>query len=318
MKAVVISKHLTPQVLNLAQFVPGWELVTADDDVDALRKAPDAEVAVCWGTQWPGALVREDANLRWIQAVSAGVEALVPPLRDLERQGRPIILTNARGAHGAPIAEHVLGMVLAFSRGLLACQRAQSRSEWVQFQPVELSGQTAGIVGFGSIGQAIAAKLQPLGVRLLATRARPEPNPLVEQVMPPEGLDTILAESDIVILAAPAIRETEALIAAPQLARMKRGALLVNIARGSLIDEPALVAALRDGTIGGAALDVFAKEPLPEDSPLWQVPNLLISPHISALSPRTMERTFGIVAENLRRFAAGQPVMNVVDKERGY
>ncbi|MCL5676315.1 MAG: D-2-hydroxyacid dehydrogenase [Firmicutes bacterium] len=318
MKAVFISKSLAPQVSALGAKVPGWQLLVAGSDQEAAERWPDADVLVSWGMQFPKQFLAAAKGLRWIQTLSAGVEGLIGPVRELEHQGRSIILANARGAHGEPIAEHVLGMILSFTRRLLASQRAQAASEWVSLAPVELAGQTVGIAGFGSIGQAIAAKLHPLGVRLLATRARPQPHPLVEKVLPPSGLREMLAESDVLILAAPATAETRFLIGEAELAQMKPEALLINIARGSLIDEAALATALRAGRLGGAALDVFAKEPLPADSPLWQAPNLLITPHIAALSPRTMERTLDIVAENLLRFAAGEPLRNVVDTERGY
>ncbi|MHB9144859.1 MAG: D-2-hydroxyacid dehydrogenase [Symbiobacteriia bacterium] len=318
MQAVVISKQLTPQANALRATLPGWDVAVAEDDADALRQVPDADVVICWGNRYPARLVQEDPNLRWIQALSAGVDGLIGPLLQLEQQGRPILLTNARGAHGEPIAEHVLGMILAFTRGLLASQRAQSRSQWIQFTPpTDIAGLSVGIVGFGSIGQTIAAKFRPLGMQFLATRARPEPHPFVE-VLPPDGLERVLRESDVVIIAAPATHETQALIGAAQLSMMKRSALLVNIARGSLIDEAALLTALEQGTIAGAALDVFDQEPLPPSSPLWQAPNLLITPHIAGISPSTMERTLGIVVQNLKRFQAGQPLFNLVDKVRGY
>ncbi|MGE5590219.1 MAG: D-2-hydroxyacid dehydrogenase [Bacillota bacterium] len=298
--------------------VPAWRIQVAGSDEEAAQRFPDADALVCWGTQQPVRFLQEAARLRWVQSLSAGVEALVEELRRVQAGGRTVALTNARGAHGEPIAEHVLGMILAFTRRLLAAERAQATHEWVQLSPVDLAGQTVGIVGFGSIGQAIAAKLHPLGVRILATRARPQPHPLAEQVLGPDGLDVLLREADVLVVAAPAVPSTEALLGAPEFARMKPGALLVNIARGSLVDETALVTALESGRLGGAALDVFVTEPLPAESPLWGAPRLLITPHYAGISPRTMERVLDIVAENMRRFASGEPLLNQVDLERGY
>lgn len=319
MEAVVISKSLASQMETLRPRVPDWRIQVVGSDEEAAQRFPGADALVCWGTQRPVRFLQEAGRLRWVQSLSAGVEALVEELQRVRAMGRTVTLTNARGAHGEPIAEHVLGMILAFTRRLLAAEQAQASREWVQLSPVDLAGQTVGIVGFGSIGQTIAAKLRPLGVRILATRgARPQPHPLAERVLGPDGLDVLLRESDIVVVAAPAVPSTEALLGAAQFARMKPGALLVNIARGSLVDEVALVAALESGHLGGAALDVFATEPLPAESPLWGAPRLLITPHYAGISPRTMERVLDIVAENLRRFASGQSLLNEVDLERGY
>lgn len=318
MEAVFISKSLEPLVETLRSRVPGWRIQVAGSDEEAALRYPGADALVCWGTQRPVRFLEAASNLSWVQSLSAGVEALVEEVQRVRLQGRAVTLTNARGAHGEPIAEHVLGMILAFTRRLLAAEQARASREWVRLSPVDLAGQTAGIVGFGSIGQTIAAKLRPLGVRILATRARPQPHPLAEQVLGPDGLDLLLRESDILVVAAPATESTQALISAPQLALIKPGALLVNISRGSLVDEAALASALQSGHLGGAALDVFATEPLPAESPLWQAPNLLITPHVAGISPRTMERTFDIVSENLQRFASGKSLLNQVDLERGY
>jgi phosphoglycerate dehydrogenase-like enzyme len=260
-------------------------------------------------------VVAAGPKLKWIHSPSAGVEhALFPSLVQ-----RPIILTNSAGVYAVPISEHVIAMMLALSRGIPAIVLRQSERDWRGWRGDELLDSSALIVGLGGIGRRVARLCRAFEMRVLATRRRPEnPDPDADRVLPPNELASALPEADWVIVCAPATAGTRHIIGAPELALMKPSARIVNIARGSLIDEPALVQALRDGRLGGAALDVFEEEPLPQGSPLWDLPNVLVSPHTSGSSPRGLERVLELFEDNLARFLAGQPLRNVVDKSEGY
>jgi phosphoglycerate dehydrogenase-like enzyme len=254
-------------------------------------------------------------RLQWIQMASAGVErAMFPALAE-----RPITLTNAAGVYGIPIAEHTLAMMLALSRRLPELILAQQRHEWESADAGELFDSTVVVVGLGGIGREVARRCRCLGMRVLATRMHPtNPDPDADRVAGADALPGLLPEADWLILCAPATSASRHMIGATELAAMKPSARLINIARGSLVDQPALAAALQSGALAGAGLDVFETEPLPADSPLWDMPNVIVSPHTSGASPRSLERTLRLFLENLRRYLAGEPLENVVDKSEGY
>lgn len=263
-----------------------------------------------------------ETHLRWVHTGSAGVgSALFPEMR-----ASPVVLTNSAGIMGPPMAETILAMVLHFARGLDRAVVGMHAREWSKdaiYDPAagvrELSDATIGIIGLGGIGRQLATRAQALGMRVLATKRGPTEAPGgVELRYGPEGLQFILAESDYVALTLPATPETRGLIGAGELACMKPTAVLVNVSRGSIVDEPALIEALRAGRLRGAGLDVFAREPLPPDSPLWDLPNVLVLPHVSAVTPRYWRRETDLILVNLRRYLTGEPLLNVVDKERGY
>jgi len=224
------------------------------------------------------------------------------------------------------MAEHTIGVMLAFARQLHHARDAQQGRRWSQREQwaaepgfAALAGSTLGVVGFGHIGRAIGEKGRALGMHVLAVRRTPAANP--EPAHEQWGLDRLpelLERSDWVALAAPHTRESAGLIGAAQFARMKPGARLVNVGRGALVDEDALVAALRSGRLAGAALDVMRDEPLPADSPLWDLPEVIVTPHVSGLGPRYWERVADVFAANLRRWLAGEPLHGVVDKRAGY
>jgi phosphoglycerate dehydrogenase-like enzyme len=262
-------------------------------------------------------VVSRAKRLRWIHSASAGVDRVATAaVRE-----RGLLVTNARGVFSRPIAEYVVMMALAIARRLPQLLELQRERTWQPLRARELSELIVGIVGYGSIGVEIARLLAPFGSRILATRRHPERGagdaPNVELY----GLDQlgdILRASDIVVVAAPLTDETAGLIGAEQLAEMREDAWLINIARGRLIDEIALRRALAAGWIGGAVLDVFSEEPLPPDSPLYDTPNLVITPHTSWASERVAERTVDLFVDNLRAFRAGDPMHNLVDLEAGY
>jgi phosphoglycerate dehydrogenase-like enzyme len=301
---------------DVRRVAPERALVVVPDGDDLLAAMGEAEVFFPLASS----MVRSEVvgaapRLRWIQMASAGVErALFPALVEGD-----IVVTNAAGVYAIPIAEHALGMMLALSRGLPELVRRQERREWQSVQGGELYESTALIAGLGGIGREIARRCRCFGMHVIATRRHPEnPDPDADRVVPADELATLLPEADWLILCAPSTPGTRHMIDAAQLGCMKLAARVINIARGSLIEEPALVHALQSGALAGAGLDVFAQEPLPADSPLWDMPNVIVSPHTSGASPRSLERVLQLFLENLHRYVSGEPLQNEVDKGEGY
>jgi phosphoglycerate dehydrogenase-like enzyme len=232
--------------------------------------------------------------------------------------------TNGSGPHAIPIGEFVLAEMLMFAKDMPRILRNQRAKKWDRVGGNELYGSTVGIIGLGDIGMSLAERAQAMGCRVLATRrsietAQGKSGP-VDELLPPSETNYLLQESDYVVVAAPLTPETRHMINAETLRLMKPTAFLFNIARGGLVDEPALIEALKSGVIAGAALDVFEQEPLPAESPLWEMENVIITPHISPTSGSGvfMRRHVELFTENLRRYLANKPLMNVVDVERGY
>ena len=295
----------------------GIDVVPAFDEATLQRELPDADGV--YG--WPSAgLLATATKLRWLQSPSAGVERLWS-LPDL--QSSDVVVTNARGAHAPNMAEHVFAMILAFSRGILQAREFQKDHVWEARAArefcYELADKTLGVIGYGNIGRQVARRARAFDMAVLAIDAQPVPSddPATE-VWPLGRLDELLARSDVVVIAAPATPESRHLIGASQLQRMKRSAGLVVISRGALFDHAALAAALRDRTIAWAGVDATEPEPLPADSPLWDIPTCLITPHSSGHSIEKERRVIEILRENARRLARGESLLNVVDKSRGY
>ena len=287
---------------------------------EALEAVRDAEVYFGYGIA--PEILRQGRGLRWVHSGTAGVAGSLTP----EMRASDVVFTNSAGVHAPAMAETVLAMILHFARGLDFAVLAQAAGRWdaAPFDagdaPVrEVAGSTVGIVGYGGIGREIAARARTLGARVLATKRRPAPpEEGVELVYGDAGLERILTECDYVVLCAPETEETRGMIDERALGRMPPHAVLVNVARGALVDEAALAEALRAGRLRGAALDVFATEPLPEASPLWRLPNVLITPHVSAYTHRFWERELALLEENIARYLHGRPLLNVVDKVAGY
>jgi len=262
-------------------------------------------------------------KLRWIQTPTAAVhQFLFDELAKSE-----VVLTNSSEVHGPVVAEHVMALILALAKKIPQVALLQQRRVWGQEAiwkqgppPREVAGATLGLIGVGSIGRRVAKMASALGMRVIAVREHVENgNPEgVEAVFPPSALDEVLGQSDYVVLAAPLIDATRRLINAARLAAMKPDSYLINVGRGPQVDEAALADALRNRRIAGAALDVFEREPLPADSPLWSLENLLITPHTAGLTDKLWHRHYGLFSENLRRYLAGQPLQFVVDKRKGY
>lgn len=274
-------------------------------------------------------------NLRWIQFHSAGIE---------EHLDSPIVhqanvqATTLSGANAPQVAEHAVALMLALGHHIHEMLADQNLSKWPtqrgeRYQPKELLGSTVGIIGYGSIGQRLARLLQSFGVSILASKRdlltdgsedyqvdrQGDPRgELVQRLYPGKALGTMLKECDYIVVTVPLTIETRGMLGAKQLASAKPGALLIDVSRGGVVDQEALVQALQKRQLGGAALDVFPIEPLPADSPLWQMPNVIISPHIAGLSPSYEKRAFELFKENLRRYIAGEELLNKINLERGY
>jgi phosphoglycerate dehydrogenase-like enzyme len=258
-------------------------------------------------------------RLRWIQGTSAGIGRLVQRT-GLDRSG--LLLTTASGVHATALAEFCLMAMLMFVKDAFGLAEAKARRQWARYSRPELAGQTLAVVGLGQIGAEVARRARALGLRTLGTKrtvAGADPAALgVERLYAWTDLLLLLAEADHVVLSCPHTPETEGLIGERELRTMKPGAVLVNVARGAVVDEPALVRALRSGHLAGAALDVFRQEPLPPESPFWDLPNVLISPHSASTADGENARLTALFVENLRRYLDGRPLRNLYDPVRGY
>jgi phosphoglycerate dehydrogenase-like enzyme len=257
-------------------------------------------------------------QLRWVQSASAGVEWMwrVPALAETD-----IVVTNMRGAHAATIAEHTFAMLLAHTRGLRAFDQHQREHHWGRSELVltAIKGLTMGIVGFGNIGRAIARRATGFEMRVLAVDAEAVPaGEGVADVWPLSRLDELCRETDVLVIAAPMTPSSRGMIGPRQIGLLKRGAHVLQMSRGGIVNEAALVDALEEGRLAGAGLDVTDTEPLPVGDPLWTAPNLIITPHSSAFSKLTFELVWSILSENLGHFVRGEPLVNLVDKRRGW
>jgi phosphoglycerate dehydrogenase-like enzyme len=322
-----------------AALPPGWALTEVAEPVDgrgdgggdspgarAARQAVrGAEVYVGFGVPadlFAAATAAPEGRLRWAHTASAGVGgSLHPALRASE-----VVLTNSAGIYAEPMADTVLAMVLHFARGIDFAVRGQAERRWdkapfdAEDTPVrELAECTLGIVGLGGIGRAVARRGVLLGMRVMGTRRGGTEGPEgVEVLSGPDALDRILPRSDFLVVAVPQTADTTAMIGARELGMLPAGAVVINVARGAVMDEEALADALRGGRLRGAGLDVFTREPLPAESPLWTLPNVLVLPHVSGASHRFWRRQTDLIIDNLRRYAAGEPLLNTVDKSAGY
>lgn len=260
-------------------------------------------------------------RVRWIQATSAGIGQFVKRRGYAERLPG-VVFTTASGVHARPLAEFCLLAFLAASRGLSTMLEAQRRHHWERFAGTDLLGQTVVIFGHGSIGTEVARLARAFGMKTVGLRlSRAGEDPAAHQVdelLPPSALHEVLPRARFLVLAAPHTAETEGAIGRKELALLPKGAVLVNVSRGALVDEDALVDALRSGHLGGAALDVFKDEPLPPASPLWDMPNVLVSPHSASTSDRENALLTDLFCDNLRRFLDGQPLRNLLDTTRLY
>jgi phosphoglycerate dehydrogenase-like enzyme len=285
---------------------------------EALALIPEADIA--FSSQINRGHLAAARRLRWIHSPAAGIGGMLYP----EMLARDIVLTNSRGLSADTIAEHVLAVTLALFRRLPDAFRRQTAREWAQndigtLGNRQIAGSRVLVLGLGAIGAAVARRIAALGAHVTGLRRRASHQvPGVTELASIDRLHEHLPSADVVVIAAPHTAETRHLIGSAELALMSRNAILVNVSRGPLVDEPALAGALRAGTIAGAALDVFVDEPLPPDSPFWTLPNVLITPHTAGVRSDYWDAATALFADNLGRFDTGEPLLNVVDKKAGY
>jgi phosphoglycerate dehydrogenase-like enzyme len=333
MKVVISPAIDADRLRRLQSIADGVVLANATDEASAIEQIADADALL--GKITPP-MLEAARQLRWVQSFTASLEHyLFPALVE-----HPCVLTNMRGLFSDVIADQVMGYVICFARNLHTYIRNQLERKWApvggeaarvsfaagpgEVNPIDrqhqhLADMTLGIVGFGAIGAEVARRANGFEMRVVAIDPRrSECPPEVEWLRPPDQLPALLAESDFVVVAAPHTPATAHMFGAEQFRQMKPSAILINVGRGAIVDLAALTEAIRQGQIGGAALDVFEVEPLPASHALWALPNVILTPHVAGYSPRIAERHFEVLRENLRRFAANEPLLNVVDKRAWY
>ena len=302
------------QVQQIRAVSRDFELIHLQSQGEILEAMPDVQVV--FGEMSKDMFFRGD-QLRWVQVVGAGVDArLFPEFVESE-----VILTSAKGNVGVHLAEHAMALLLGLTRGIATAAR---KPGWDQQKSIrnaawELVGLTMGIVGLGGTGRDLADRAKGFGMRIIAVD--PEEVDVPDNVEVCRRMDRfydLLQQSDVVAICAPLTAETVGMFDEQAFARMRDHALLINVTRGNIVNEQALVEALRKGAIGGAGLDVTPQEPLPEGHPLWEMDNVIITPHAAGGSPNRVDRTVELFCDNLRRFLAGQPLLSVIDKKKGY
>jgi phosphoglycerate dehydrogenase-like enzyme len=305
---------------RLAQDFPEVHVLQLPNYDRVLQEIADTDIFIGWLLK-PEQLATA-RKLKWIHSPAAGVHQLMyPAMIDSD-----VIITNAREVHGPVVAEHALALVLALAKRLPQAMKYQVKRQWAQQmlwderpRPREIAGATVAVVGMGSIGREFTVRARALGMRVLAVREDPGKGLSgADAVYASTQLGDVLPQADYVLLCAPVTPATTNMIGRAQLTRMKPDAFLLNVSRGSLIDEPALLQSLQQRTIAGAALDVFVEEPLPPESPLWTLDNLFITPHTAAVTERLWDRHYDLIRENLQRFLHGQPLLHEVNKKGGY
>ena len=340
---ILSARYRSRDLERIRAAAPGARLVTVSIDGLADGSVEDVEVMLRgWlNTDAFDRLLARAPRLGWVHSATSGVEGALTRAA-LERG---VVVTNARGVFSRPIAEYVLMMILSVSRRLPQLLELQAERTWQPLEGAELRDVTVGIIGLGSIGRAVGALATAFGCRVVAVRRRPGGDEraagdgpavaddasvssvesersfgeaMLDRVGGPETLPELLGESDFIVLAAPLTPETEAMINDETLAMVKPGAWLINVARGRLIDERALLRALREGPLGGAVLDTFRDEPLLASSPFYDLENVIVTPHTAWSSGRVLDRSVELFCDNLRRYAAGEPLLNVVDPAAGY
>ncbi len=329
----LLLQHRTPEVIRarLAAEFPGVRVVEARDKPAMEKHLPEATMV--FGLP-PADLLPQAKGLRWIQLASAGVpwplcDALkernlspLPP-SPIRRGGvgGEVVVTNLSGLYGPTIAEHTLALMLMVARNLHRALWQQQEKRWqrdIADHIVDLAGKTVAIVGMGNIGQNIARLCRGFGLRVVGCRRTPQATPFVDQLYPVAELKPMLSEAEFVVVAAPLTRESDGLLGPAEFAAMKKGAFYVNISRGPIAREDALLDALRSGHVAGAGLDVFAVEPLPVEHPLWTMPSVVVSPHYSGETVNRSSQPGELLLKNLREFLTGRPISKVVDLAKGY
>jgi phosphoglycerate dehydrogenase-like enzyme len=296
----------------ITERIDGLQVAAGFDDATLGAHLGDADALIAFKV--PLEALDRARQLRWIQLTSAGAEQLLPARDRLDH----VVVTNTRGIHVDLMADYALATIVMLNMHFPRFFADQQARRWEQHFSVPLAGKTLGVVGAGAIGTEIARRGAAFGMRVLAVKRTPGPVDGADEVVGADGLHGVLGRSDFVVLVVPQTPSTRGMIGEAALRAMKPTAYLVNIARGNVVDEPALVHALRKQWIAGAALDVFDEEPLPPDSPLWALPNALLTPHVAGEPADYARRVADVFVDNLTRLRRGEPFRNVVDFERGY
>jgi len=312
-RIAAVSPAIRVKEMTIIPGNPPQEAPAGKETVDELL----AWAEVMYGFIPPGDITSRAPNLKWFQTMSAGVD------RHLDTQiwNGPVTITGVSGIHATPIGEFVMGLMLMFAKKSNLSFYQQVRHEWRRFSPAVLRGKTVGIVGLGNIGREVARLARAFGMKVVATRRsakKPGHARHVDTLLPVAQLKMLLKESDYVVVATPLTPDTRHLIGRAELAAMKPTGVIINIARGGVIDPAALIDALQKGRIAGAGLDVTSPEPLPPDSPLWDMENVILSPHISGGMEDYIGQATTLFCENLRRYLEGGKLINIIDKQKGY
>lgn len=317
MSKIVCVHSLSPQHAELIRgTAPGWELIAGKERELWLPHLKEAEIVLGWNAAAEEECLKPGATLRWVQNFGAGVDRM--PLDALAAKG--VIVTNASGVHAYPISETIFAMMLGWTRKIHESVRYQSERRWQSVGSLgEIHGKTIGIVGVGAIGEETARLARAFGMKVLGVRRSGEPSPHVDRMYDLSGLDELLSESDYVVVTLPLTPETKHLFDRARFRSVKQGAFFINIGRGGTTDTEALIEALQNGVIAGAGLDVFEQEPLPPDSRLWGMDNVIITPHNSGSTVYYNERIVDIFVHNLKDYLQGrEPSRNRIDLEKRY
>jgi phosphoglycerate dehydrogenase-like enzyme len=308
----VSDRHLE----KIRQIAPDLDIRVFPSIAEAMNDMPQAEILITYGEDLTAEIIRSCTSLKWIHVISAGLERM--PFAEIEKQN--ILVTNARGIHAIPMSEYTMGLILMFSRRFVELYQNQLKHRWDRTVRIdELEDKTLGVIGAGAIGTKIAERAKAFGMRTLGVSTTKRPMPEFDETFDRSGLDEVLRRSDYVVVVVPLTDETKGMIGAREIGLMKPTAVLINIARGPVVDEAALLSALLEKKIRGAGLDVFEKEPLPEDHPFWSMENVVLTPHLSSRSPKYMERAMAIFLHNLKiRLGADGVMQNVIDPKKGY
>lgn len=312
MKVFVYDRRAKEYCRMIRERFPELEVVSGKPGEDQSRHIADADIMITW--QFPLEMLEKASRLRWIQLTSAGVDQLLEARDRL----RDVIVTNTRGIHIDAMADYALGAMVMLQRNFSRFFLQQQDRKWSRRITEPLAGKILGIVGVGAIGREIARRAQSFGMSVIGVKRNPIPMEMVNRLFGPDRLHEMLSLSDFVVLLVPATRETYRMIGEPELRRMKQTGYLINISRGSVVNESTLIQALQQNWIAGAVLDVFEKEPLPGESPLWALENVIITPHIAGDFEGYVERVIDIFGENFARWKSGGPLMNEVDLGKGY
>ena len=317
---LVLADPADPQLAMLADLPEKTGIAVGNSPEAFERAAPDASVIFNWSGS--RALLREvfamAPKVRWVHSRSAGLDSLLFP--ELVESSVP--LTNGTGVFSQSLGEFALAAILYFAKDFRRMIRNQMAGRWEQFDITEISGQTVGIVGYGDIGRAVATRVRAMGMRVLAVKRHGPPlynvDPLVDQIYAPEHRIEMISRCDYIVAAAPLTPETRGMIGEAEFAAMKPSAVVINVGRGPVIDEDAMLKALTGGRIKGAGLDVFTHEPLPEGHPFYRLENVLLSPHCADHTADWLEQAMRFFVENFERFRKGEPLRNAVNKKLGY